>query len=230
MRAVRLDPPSSVSPAVKAMTAFLALALPLVAYAERGLTAPKGIDLTGVWTIDRERSDDPEKPREPTRKEGKAPIRVHVGGVIGALGGVSGVGGGVSGGMGGPGERHPDRNGGREGREGMDEGTPQLFAASERMEILQLPDSVDLKFADHYVSCTSAAKTQMTLSGGGAADRTCGWDGDEFIVEIEDADGHMRTDRISRGDDDTLVVKTTVTGERVPKREFKRVYMRSDSN
>lgn len=220
MRSVRPDPPLSVSPAVKAATVFLALALPLVAYAERGLAAPEGIDLTGVWTIDRERSDGPEKAHELDRREGKEPMRVRVGGSLGALGGLGG-------GVGNPGKRNADSDG---GREGMDERIQQLFAARERIEILQLPDSVDLKFSDRYVTCTSTAKTQLALLDGSTANRTCGWDGNEFIVEFQDSKGDTRTDRYSRGDSETLVVKSTVKVERMPKRELKRVYLRSDSN
>ena len=219
MRSFRLDPPLLVSPAVKAATLLIAVALPLVASADRVMTAPRGIDLTGVWSIDRKRSDDPTKTQEFNRKEAKYAFHVRVGGGLGGLGGFGGLSG-----VGNPGHGPPATSASREPTQQHE----HSIAVSERIEILQLPESVDLKLADYYISCTSTAKTEVSLPERGSAERTCGWEGDAFVVEIHDAEGFSRSDRYAVDDAKSLIVETTVTSDRLPKLSFKSVYGRSE--
>ena len=219
MKPVRLDPPLLVSPAIRAATLLFAIALPVVAVADRVMTAPPGIDLTGVWAIDRKRSDDPTKTQETNRKEAKDAVHVRVGGGIGGLGGFGGLSR-----DGGLGDGPPASSANAEPRRKHE----RPFTASERIEILQLPESVDLKFADYYVSCASTAKAPLSLPKRGSAERTCGWEGDEFVVEIHDSDGYARSDRFAIRSDKSLGVETTITSDRMPKLEFKSVYARSE--
>jgi hypothetical protein len=219
VRSIRLNPLPAIFSAVKAATVFLTLAIPVAAYADHVLTAPKGIDLTGVWTIDSKRSDDPQKALQSHDKDAQEPMRVRVSAGIGGFGG--------TGGMSGLGDRHAE---GTASRDATHKRIQQFAAASERIEILQLPESVDLKFAEHYVSCTSTARAQVSLPDGNTANRTCGWDENEFVVEIQGSEGFTRTDRYSRGNAETLVVSTMVKSDRMPKLEFKSVYLRSESN
>lgn len=220
VRRVCIGSPPSIASAVGAATAFFALALPVVSHAGLELTSPDGIDLTGIWTIDAERSDDPEEALESLRKQAKGRIK---GGISGGFGGMGGAGGGI-GGFG------SHARGGGEDREAMRDRMQKMFSASERIEILQLPASMELNLSDRAVSCTSIAKSQVSLPNGEIADQTCGWDDDEFVVEFRGPEGFTRTDRYSPGDDQTLLVHTTVKGKRMPELTLESVYVRSESN
>lgn len=214
----------SCSSAVKAATAFFALALPIAAHAGLELTAPEGVDLTGVWTIDRERSDDPKEALEELRAKAKDRLRGRAGGGFGGIGAIAGMGG-VGAGMGG--RRPPDGP----DREAMRKRMEQMLSASERIELMQLQESVELNLSDRSVSCTSTDEVQVSLPDGELADRLCGWDDGEFVVEFHGPDGLRRTDRYSQGaDNQTLFVRTTVKGGRMPELVLSSVYARSESN
>lgn len=212
------------SPAVRAATAFFVLVLPVAAHAGLELSAPEGVDLTGVWVIDRERSDDPQEALEALHEKAKDRMRGRTGGGLGRFGAITGMGG-RGGGM--DSRRPPDGA----DREALRERMQQMLSASERIELMQLPDSVELNLSDRAVSCTSTDKAQVSLPDGELADRLCGWDDGEFVVELHGPDGFRRTDRYSQGaDDQTLFVRTTVKGGRMPELILNSIYARSESN
>jgi hypothetical protein len=213
----RFDSPYIVQLAVaaKATTFCIALVLPVSAHAGLDTSAPEGIDLTGIWTIDPKRSEDPKEALQKLREQGK--VRGRIG-----MGGISGMGG-----LGGMGSQRP---GSTEDHEAMREQMEQRLAISKRIEIMQIPQAVELNLGDRFVSCTSTEKSQVPMPDGELADRLCGWDDDEFVVELQGPSGFHRTDRYSRGDDgQTLVVTTSLKGGRIPELKFKSVYVRSES-
>jgi hypothetical protein len=179
-------------------------------------SSPKGVDLTGVWTIDPERSEDPEQ----ALKAGRSPPKGERPGASISVGGAAGGFGGFGG---------PVPAGGMD-REAMRERMRKTLSPSERIEIMQLPDAVELNLADRSVSCTSSVRAQVSLPDGGIADQTCGWDDNAFVVELNGRDGFRRTDRYATGDGKTLIVSTTIKGGRMPEIVFKSVYVRHESN
>lgn len=200
---------------IKATTFCIALVLPVSAHAGLDTIAPEGIDLTGIWTIDPKRSEDPKQALQKLHKQGKVRGRTGMGGMSGTSG------------LGGMGGQLP---GSTEDREAMREQMEQRLAASERIEVMQVPQAVELNLDDRSVSCTSTEKSQVSMPDGELADRLCGWDDDEFVVEIQGPSGFNRTDRYSRGDDgQTLVVTTSMKSGRIPELKFKSVYVRSES-
>ena len=216
----RFDSPYIVrlAAAAKATTACIALVLPVSAHAGLDTTAPEGIDLTGIWTIDPKRSEDPKEALQKLREQGKAR------GPIG-MSGMSGMD--RMGGLGGMGSQRP---GSTEDRAAMREQMEQRLTASERIEVMQVPRAVEINLSDRVVSCTSTEKSQVSMPDGEQADRLCGWDDDEFVVELKGTSGFNRTDRYSRGGDgQTLVVTTSMKGGRTPELKFKSVYVRSES-
>jgi hypothetical protein len=223
--------------------------LNLAAASELKHTAPAKVDLTGLWMINEDLSDDPYKAVEEKRRDsaggsrpggaGGGPIGggagTRRGGVVIDAGGVlDGVfGGTVGGGRG--------RGGGGGGAGDRPEGDPEpstmrmpldsFLATAEQLEIAQKPDSLTIATVDETNTCKPADPGKAALPGGELGPRRCGWQGDTWVTEIKDpASGETRTHRYElKKDGRQLVMISEIKGGKTPLSglKLKRVYERA---
>jgi hypothetical protein len=189
--------------------------LNLASGAELKHTAPPKVDLTGLWQINPDLSDDPNKLVEEKRRASAGGSRTGGGGG-GPIGGgrgstlpggividagdiLGGVLGGTAGGTAG------GRRSGGGGTSDRPEGDPEPYnmrmpldsflATVEQFEIAQQPDSLKIATVEESSTCKPSDPGKGPLPGGELGDRKCGWQGDTWVTQVEEANGVLRTNR-----------------------------------
>lgn len=191
----------------------------LAAGAELKHTAPAKVDLTGLWQINADQSDDPYKAVENKRRDsaeggyrrrggpsggggpmggtvgtGRGGIVIDAGDVLdGVFGGTVGgsTGGTVGRGRGGT----SDRPAGDPEPSSMRVPLDAFLATVEQFEISQAPDALTITTVDDKSTCKPAEPGQAPLPGGESGDRRCGWRGDTWVTEVKAPTGITRTNR-----------------------------------
>jgi hypothetical protein len=187
--------------------------LSLAAGAELKHTAPPKVDLSGLWEINPDLSDDPHQAVEKKRSDGAggsrgggAPVggrtRTQLpGGIVVDAGDIlGGVLGGTSGGSGSSGGR---RSGGGTGDRPAGDPEPytmrapldSFLATVEQFEIAQDQDSLKIATVEETSACKPADPGKASLPGGELGERRCGWQGDTWVTEITSSTGVIRTNR-----------------------------------
>jgi hypothetical protein len=216
-----------------------------VAAADLKRAAPKDVDLTGLWKLNPELSDDPQQVVTKKRKDNTdggpisggrrgGGVTVGTGGtgdvfgdiLAGTIGGTIGRGGTVR------------RTGG--GESDRPEGDPEptdtrrvpldsFLATREQLEIDQQPEAVTISSVDEASTCKPGETNKAPTPSGELVDLRCGWKGDTWVTELKAPDGVTRVTRYElRKKDQQLVMISEVKGG---KTEFaglqiKRVYDR----
>jgi hypothetical protein len=219
--------------------------LNVAAASELKHTAPAKVDLTGLWKINPDLSDDPYEAVEKKRRDsaGGSPTG---GGPVGGGGGrrrggividagdiLEGVfGGGTTGGTGGG-----RRGGGSGGTSDRPSGDPEpssmrmpldsFLATIDEFELTQQPDSLTISTLDDTNTCKPADPGEAKLPGGDLGKRRCGWQDDTWVTEIEEPNGVKRTNRyeLKKGGRQ-LVMTSEIKGSKSPLSglRIKRVY------
>ncbi|MBX5463598.1 MAG: hypothetical protein IRZ28_21235 [Steroidobacteraceae bacterium] len=222
-----------------AAAAFAILTAAIAGIASAGLRekAPKDVDLTALWKINSELSDDPQKVIARARTEENAANRGSsspsggrstsgTGDVFGGVvfGGV--IFGGGQGGASGSADRPANDPPPMEStRVPLD----AFLATREQFEIVQSPDAMTIRNDEETSTCKPGETQRVQLQGGELVDQKCGWDGDAFVIELVSPDGVKRTKRYElRDKGKQLHVLTTVKGGsgHLANLRIKRVYER----
>jgi hypothetical protein len=201
--------------------ASLAL-LPLLLIALGGCSSlathpPRATDLSGDWQLNPSLSDDPQALMRAHRQE---QARGHGGGHH--HGGMPGMGGMGMPHLDGPGSRQ-----GGYGGMGPHRGSNNEFLArADKLSIRQ--DSSELHLvADGVPTDFAYGDKVMASVQSGAAERTAGWKGKDFVVRYDVKDGPKasRSYELS-ADGKRLTMTTEVSGARYPDIKFRSVYER----
>ena len=167
--------------------------------------APGDVELGGEWQIDLALSDFPQE---------AVPVQSAVTGAAatpgtGQSGGRSGRGGrrGMGGGL------PPGGAAGGAGRGGSPE---HHFAMPPHLSIIQtaggLTVNITMPDGKHTTNSYNAGEKSIVSTTRGAANRTLGWDGDDFLIRTQVGDKGPRSDvRYSLDRDGTLSVTSTIT-------------------
>ena len=157
-------------------------------------------DLTGVWQLNRDKSDDPQKKLKGTRTGTWTTPRAGTGG--GVTGGVAGAHGGFGGVGGRPYE-------------------PESPALREAMgAVAEAPEKLTIVYRDADVVLTSGEGVAQTLrpngdtvkektTGGHDAERTTKWDGSNLVTEVKMSGGVRLTQAYTRSSDGRELVVTS---------------------
>jgi hypothetical protein len=214
-----------------------------VAAAELKVTAPPKIDLTGLWKINPEQSDDPQKVVAQKREDstGGGPIRGGGGGGrrgsatidVGDIFGGGTIGGGTVGGSVGRG------GGSRGGSSDRPDGDPEpattrmpldsFLATREQFEIQQRPEALTISTVDETSTCKPAETAKTPMPNGEMVDQHCGWDGATWVMELKSEDGVTRLNRYElRKNGGQLVMVSQIKGGHGTLKglQIKRVYDR----
>jgi hypothetical protein len=169
--------------------------------------APRGVDLSGEWQIDLPLSDFPQEAVSATAPLSGTPD-ASGGGQSGGRGGRGGRGRGMGGGGGGgmPG-------GGGRARGGSPE---HHFAMPPQLSISQSGTgfTVNITMPDgkHVANAYTAGEKSVVSTTRGDANRTLGWDGDDFLIRTQVGDKGPQSDvRYSLQGDGTLAVISTIS-------------------
>jgi hypothetical protein len=168
--------------------------------------APRGVDLSGEWQIDLPLSDFPQEAVAATPPLTGSPDTTG-GGQSGGRGGRGGRGRGMGGGSGGmPG-------GGGRPRAGSPE---HHFAMPPHLSISQTATgfTVNITMPDgkQVSNAYAAGEKSVVSTTRGEANRTLGWDGDDFLIRTQVGDKGPQSDvRYSLQHDGTLAVISTIT-------------------
>ena len=168
--------------------------------------APRGVDLSGEWQIDLALSDFPQEAVPVTPPLSGTPD-TSGNGQSGGRGGRGGRGRGMGGGVGG-------MSGGSGRPRG---GSPEHhFAMPPHLSITQSAGSftVNLTMPDgkHVTNAYTAGEKSVVTTTRGDANRTLGWDGDDFLIRTQVGDKGPQSDvRYSLQHDGTLAVISTIT-------------------
>jgi hypothetical protein len=214
-------------------------------------TAPAKVNLTGLWKINEEQSDDPHKvvAKKKEDSSGGGPIRgggggpggVHgggvfdTGGIFGDMGGTIGRGGvtiGRGGGAGGAKTGSADRPDG-DPESTMKVPLDSFLATREQLEIKQLPDTVTVSSVDDSVTCKPGEFGKAPTPSGEMVDLYCGWKGSTYVTELREPDGVTRTTRyeLRRGDKQLVMISEIKGGHtQMSGLTIKRVYDRMVSS
>jgi hypothetical protein len=195
---------------------------------------PKDVDLTALWKINPELSDDPQKviARNRDRENVDQRSRSGSGGSGTGTGDIFGgvvFGGVIVGGSGGA-------SGGTSDRPAEDP-SPNLtrvpldsfLATREQFEIEQRPESLTIRTDEESSTCKPGESQRVPMQGGELVEQRCGWDGDTFVVELISEDGVKRTTRYELKDNaKRLLVVSTVKGGHghLANLRIKRIYER----
>jgi hypothetical protein len=218
--------------------------LSLAAGAELKHTAPPKTDLSGLWKINPDLSDDAHQAVEKKRQDsagggrssggpiGRRPSTLPGGIVIDAGDILDGVLGGTTSGSaggrrssGGASDRPADDPEPYSMRAPLD----SFLATVEQFEIAQAPDSLKITTEDETSACKPAAPGQAPVPGGELGQRRCGWQGDTWVTEITAPNGVIRTNRYDlRKDGRQLVLTSEIKGGKsdLAGLRIKRVYDR----
>jgi hypothetical protein len=210
-----------------ALLAFVSVAgAGIATTAELKNTAPAKVNLTGLWKINDELSDDPHKvvAQKKENSSSGGPIRgggsgtrggattggtsVDVGSILGEIFDTArgGSGGGNTGGNGDRPKGDPEPS---SRRVPLD----SFLATREELEIDQQPDAVSINTVEEKTSCKPADPGQAPAPGGEMVDQRCGWQGSTWVVELKSPDGLKRTTRYElRKGGEQLVMVSEVKG------------------
>ena len=175
--------------------------------------APRDIDLSGEWQIDLALSDFPQEavPVQPPLSGTADSGTTQSGGQGGQSGRRHGGGRGMGGGM------PPGGQGGGGARPGSPE---HHFAMPPHLSITQtattLTVNVTMPDAKLVTNSYTAGETSVVTTTRGPANRTLGWDGNDFLIRTKVADkdsqkGPQSDVRYSLDRDGTLSVTSTIT-------------------
>ncbi len=166
--------------------------------------APEGVDLSGEWQIDLALSDFPQE-------------AVPVPNAADTAGTSGGTSGGQTGGRG----RHRSMGGGAQPGNGLSNpdrtGSPEHhFAMPPHLSISQSASGlkVDITMPDgkHLINNYTAGEKSTVSTTRGTADRTLGWDGEDFLIRTKVGDKGPQSDvRYILDNDGTLSVTSTIT-------------------
>jgi hypothetical protein len=168
--------------------------------------APRGVDLSGEWQIDLPLSDFPQEAVPVTSPTTGTPEASGTG-QSGGRGGRGGRGRGMGGGGGGlPAGAGRSRGGSPE----------HHFAMPPHLSIIQSAGgfTVNITMADgkHVTNAYTAGEKSVVSTTRGDANRTLGWDGDDFLIRTQVGDKGPQSDvRYSLQHDGTLAVISTIT-------------------
>jgi hypothetical protein len=207
--------------------------------------APKDVDLTGLWKINPELSDDPQqavvKKRTDNTSGGPITGRRRGGGVTVGTGGTGDVFGdilaGTIGGTIGRGGTVRRTGGGESDRpEGDPEPTDtrrvpldSFLATREQLEIDQQPEAVTISSVDETNTCKPGEVGKAPTPSGEMVDQRCGWKGATWVTELKAPDGVTRVNRYElRKNDQQLVMISEIKGGKTELAglQIKRVYDR----
>ena len=230
------------SPAMVLLGIVGAAIVNFAAASELKPTAPAKVDLTGLWTINPDLSDDPYEAVEKKRRDsaggsptGGGPVgggtgRRQGGIVIDAGDVLDGVFGGSTGRRAGGGSGGTsDRPAGDPEPSTMRMPLDSFLATIDQFEISQQRDSLTIATTDETSTCKPADPGQADLPGGEVGERRCGWQGDTWVTEIKEPNGVTRTNRyeLKKGGRQ-LVMTSEIKGGKSPLSglRIKRVYDR----
>ena len=171
------------------------------------IRAPRGVDLSGEWQIDLALSDFPQEAvpaQSPLTGTPDASSNGQTGGRTGRGGRGRGMGGGGMPSAGGGGGRAPG-------------GSPEHhFAMPPHLSISQSASAftVNITMPDgkHVTNAYTAGEKSVVSTTRGAANRTLGWDGGDFLIRTQVGDkGPQSEVRYSLERDGTLAVTSTIT-------------------
>ena len=196
--------------------------------------APRAVDLSGAWVLNREASDDPQKvfaklrPKPDSRRNGD-----DLFGSNDDSGPPVGSGQGGSRGSARRGQRPPVDYATRAANDAfvrtsvMRTLSAQL-ARGEQVTIQQQPDSVVFDYGTSVRRLTPGAVSVVSAEWG-VADRSSGWAGREFVIEDKPQSGVAVTERYSvSADGKHLTEDLRLGGGDFPSARLKRVYDRAD--
>jgi hypothetical protein len=202
-----------------------------------GSHPPKHLDLSGQWQLNESLSDDPMAVMREHRSGGSGGMHRHPGG----MGGMGGMGGGMGGpsGMGGPGgmggvghhggggQGGGGPGGGRSGGGSRRAPNSDLLVRPEKLSIQQGASMLKL-IADGVPTDFEYGEKVMASVQGGAAERTSGWKGQDFVVKYKVTDGGPTATRSYELNDGghQLIVTTEVSGGPGGTRKLHTVYER----
>jgi hypothetical protein len=170
--------------------------------------APRDVDVGGEWQIDLALSDFPQE-AVPIQPASSGPDASGTG--TGQGGGHHGHGRGMGGGMGGG-----MAQGGGPGGSSRPGSPEHHFAMPPHLSISQSATglTVDITMPDgkHVTNSYTAGETSVVTTTRGQANRTLGWDGDDFVIRTKVGDkGPASEVRYSLDRDGTLSVTSTIT-------------------
>jgi hypothetical protein len=235
-----------------AVFAMATLAGATLAMADLKTAAPKNVDLTALWKINAELSDDPQKVVANKREEasgggssssvpssrpggrrgggmGGGNTGIDVGDIFGGGTVINGtIGGGRGGGSTGTGSgdrpaEDPTPNG------SMRVPLDSFLATREQFEIEQRSDALTVRTEDGTSTCKPGETAQVRMPNGDMVEQRCGWQGGAFVTELKAPDGMTRINRYQlRSGNKQLVVVSEIKGGRGQMRglQIKRVYER----
>jgi len=215
---------------------------------------PAKVDLSGLWKINPDLSDDPYEAVEKKRRASTEGRGTRGGGPMGGgrsggtrlpggivvdsgdgvfgdvFGGtvVTGTARGTVGGGGGGGNR--DRPAGDPEPSSMRVPLDSFLATVDQFEISQAPDSLTIASDDGTTTCKPAEPGQAPLPGGDPGDRRCGWKGDTWVTEIKAPNGLIRTNRyeLKKGGKQLVMISEMEGGKsELSGLRIKRVYERA---
>jgi hypothetical protein len=223
-----------------------------LALADLKASAPKNVNMTALWKINAEQSDDPQKVVAKKRSDAaggsrggggsstgtsttggsvggrRGGVRVDVGDIFGGgvFGGGTVTGGGTSnrGGTSDRPEGDPDQP------ENMRMPLDAFLATREEFEIQQQPNVLTISTVDETSTCKPGETAQVPMPNGQLADRRCGWQGGTFVMEIKSPDGVTRVNRYElRKNDKQLVMVSEIKGGKgqMSGLQIRRVYDRT---
>jgi len=216
----------------------------LAAGAELKHTAPAKVDLTGLWQINPDLSDDPHALVEKKQRDHAEGNRTGGGGPIGGRPGSSrggividagdildGVFGGTGGGR--------SSSGGGRGTGDRPPGDPEPYsmrvpldsflATVDQFEIAQAQDSLKIATVDETSTCKPSDPGKAPVPGGDLGERRCGWQGDTWVTQVTAPNGVIRTNRYElRKNGRQLVMTSEIQGGKTELAglRIKRVYDR----
>ncbi len=217
-----------------------------ISMAELKRTPPAKVDLTGLWKLNEDQSDDPRKAVAKKKEDSSTYGRsgggrrggatIDVGDIFG--GGVGGtIGGGTIGGTIGRRGGGGGGSGGGQSDRPKDDPEPStlrmpldsFLATRDQFDIQQQPDGVTINTEDDTSTCKPAATGKVKMPNGDMVDQNCGWQGDTWVTELKSEDGVTRTNRYElRNKGKQLVMVSSVKGghTQLAGLQIKRVYDR----
>jgi hypothetical protein len=230
MGAAKLRVVVAIRLAMRNTAMFLALALAALAgCASLSSHPPHATDLSGDWKLDESLSDDPRAMMRQQGQHGSGHGMHHGGGMGGGMpqlvtpgaATTGSPGGGMHGGHHGGGGNGGNWGGGRHGPGG------EFLTRPASLSIHQAATQLEL-VADGVSTDFAYGEKVMASVQGGAAERSSGWKGQDFVVKYDVTDGPKATRSYELNDGGKqLVVTTQVAGGRGPDVKFRTVYERA---
>lgn len=202
--------------------------------------APRAVDLSGTWLLDRAASDDPQKlldklrPKPDKYNRGMADDGMDPYGPDTSQQGQPGGGGTTGGGRGG-------------GRRSQQAAMPPTYrnnevythvpvmrmlmanvARGEQVTVRQTPNLFSLDYGTTVRTFTPGAVSVVSAEWG-VADQSSGWKGKEYVIEVKPQTGVAAIERYGLSDDGKhLVEQLHLGGGNFPSVDLRRVYDHTD--